>query len=103
MRSIRRFPRGRLVSPGFYHQKPACWEFCSFVRSNTISADVERRHLAGGAQAFKPASPNTDMIDLLVNYNEFWARLSEDIAAAERSVFVQTFAFEGDTVGKQLS
>ena len=43
------------------------------------------------------------MIDLLVNYNEFWARLSEDIAAAEQSVFVQTFAFEGDTVGKQLS
>src|SRR5260221_1412804 len=43
------------------------------------------------------------MIDLLVIYNEFWARLSEDIAAAEQSVFVQTFAFEGDTVGKQLS
>src|SRR5258708_10000806 len=43
------------------------------------------------------------MIDLLVNYNEFWARLSEDIAAAEQSVFVQTFAFEGDVVGKQLS
>ncbi len=43
------------------------------------------------------------MIDLLVNYNEFWARLSEDIAAAKQSVFVQTFAFEGDAVGKQLS
>jgi cardiolipin synthase len=43
------------------------------------------------------------MIDLLVNYNEFWARLSEDIAAAKQSVFVQTFAFEGDRVGKQLS
>ena len=43
------------------------------------------------------------MIDLLVNYHEFWTRLSEDIASAESSVFVQTFAFEGDSVGKQLS
>jgi len=43
------------------------------------------------------------MIELLVNYHEFWTRLSEDIRAARRSVFVQTFAFEGDTVGKQLS
>ncbi|MDX6575468.1 MAG: cardiolipin synthase [Blastocatellia bacterium] len=43
------------------------------------------------------------MIDLLVNYNEFWERLSEDLASAQRSVFVQTFAFEGDAVGKQLS
>lgn len=43
------------------------------------------------------------MIDLLVNYNEFWTRLSADIASAERSAFVQTFAFEGDSVGRQLS
>jgi cardiolipin synthase A/B len=43
------------------------------------------------------------MIDLLINYNEFWARLNEDIAAARQSVFVQTFALEGDSVGKQLS
>jgi len=43
------------------------------------------------------------MINLLVNYNEFWARLSEDIRLAQRSVFVQTFAFEGDAVGKELS
>jgi cardiolipin synthase len=43
------------------------------------------------------------MIDLLVNYNEFWKRLSEDLASAQRSVFVQTFAFEGDAVGKKLS
>ena len=41
--------------------------------------------------------------DLLVNYNEFWTRLSKDIASAQQSVFVQTFAFEGDAVGKQLS
>jgi cardiolipin synthase len=43
------------------------------------------------------------MIDLLVNYNEFWTRLSEDIRSARRSVFVQTFAFEGDAIGNQLS
>jgi cardiolipin synthase len=41
--------------------------------------------------------------DLLVNYGEFWTRLSADITRAEHSVFVQTFAFEGDAVGKQLS
>lgn len=41
--------------------------------------------------------------ELLVNFNEFWSRLSEDIAAARQSVFVQTFAFEGDSVGKKLS
>ena len=41
--------------------------------------------------------------DLLVDYDEFWTRLSEDIASARRSVFVQTFAFEGDVVGQQLS
>ena len=42
-------------------------------------------------------------IELLVNYHEFWTRLSEYIASAERSVFVQTFALEGDPVGKQLT
>jgi cardiolipin synthase A/B len=41
--------------------------------------------------------------ELLVNFSEFWGRLSKDIAAARRSVFVQTFALEGDAVGKQLS
>jgi cardiolipin synthase len=41
--------------------------------------------------------------ELLVNFNEFWMRLSADIASAQRSVFVQTFAFEGDTVGQKLS
>jgi cardiolipin synthase len=41
--------------------------------------------------------------ELLVDYNEFWARLSEDIALARQSIFVQTFAFEGDVVGKQLA
>lgn len=42
-------------------------------------------------------------VELLVNFREFWARLSEDIGLAQESVFVQTFAFEGDSVGKQLS
>lgn len=42
-------------------------------------------------------------IELLVNFNEFWSRLREDIARAQDSVFVQTFAFEGDFVGKQLA
>ena len=42
-------------------------------------------------------------IELLVNFNEFWSRLSQDIASAQQSVFVQTFAFEGDRVGKQLA
>jgi cardiolipin synthase len=41
--------------------------------------------------------------ELLVDFKEFWSRLSEDIRSAQRSVFVQTFAFEGDAVGKQLS
>jgi phosphatidylserine/phosphatidylglycerophosphate/cardiolipin synthase-like enzyme len=41
--------------------------------------------------------------ELLVNYGDFWTRLSEDIASARQSVFVQTFAFEGDVVGQQLA
>ncbi len=41
--------------------------------------------------------------ELLVNFNEFWTRLSADIASAQSSVFVQTFAFEGDSVGRKLS
>jgi cardiolipin synthase A/B len=41
--------------------------------------------------------------ELLVDFSEFWTRLSEDIRSARASVFVQTFAFEGDAVGKQLS
>ena len=42
-------------------------------------------------------------IELLVDFNQFWSRLNADIRSARRSVFVQTFAFEGDVVGKQLS
>lgn len=42
-------------------------------------------------------------IELLVDFKEFWTRLRADIARAQRSVFVQTFAFEGDRVGKDLA
>ena len=42
-------------------------------------------------------------IELLVNFDEFWSRLRADISGAHQSVFVQTFAFEGDSVGKQLA
>lgn len=41
--------------------------------------------------------------ELLVDFNEFWSRLSEDIHSARESVFVQTFALEGDSVGKKLA
>ena len=41
--------------------------------------------------------------ELLVDFGEFWSRLSEDIRSARHSVVVQTFAFEGDPAGKQLS
>ncbi len=42
-------------------------------------------------------------IELLIDFNQFWSRLGADIRSAQESVFVQTFAFEGDAVGKQLS
>ena len=42
-------------------------------------------------------------IELLVDFNQFWSQLSADIRSEQESVFVQTFAFEGDAVGKQLS
>lgn len=41
--------------------------------------------------------------ELLVNFNEFWSRLRADICAARESVFIQTFALEGDSIGKQLA
>lgn len=40
--------------------------------------------------------------ELLVNFDEFWKRLRADICAAKESVFLQTFALEGDSIGKQL-
>ncbi|HEY8205766.1 MAG TPA: phosphatidylserine/phosphatidylglycerophosphate/cardiolipin synthase family protein [Pyrinomonadaceae bacterium] len=42
-------------------------------------------------------------VELLVNFSEFWSRLREDISCAQQSVFLQTFAFEGDSIGNQLT
>jgi cardiolipin synthase len=42
-------------------------------------------------------------IELLIDSEEFWARLKADIAAARRRVYVQTLSFEGDTVGMKLA
>jgi len=42
-------------------------------------------------------------IELLIDFEEFWARLSEDIRSAQRSVYLQTFALEGDSVGRRLA
>jgi len=42
-------------------------------------------------------------IELLVNFNEFWSRLREDILSARNSVLIQTFALEGDRIGRQLA
>src|SRR5205807_1509771 len=42
-------------------------------------------------------------VELLVNFDEFWARFHQDIASANDSVFIQTFAFEGDSVGQRLT
>lgn len=42
-------------------------------------------------------------IELLVDFKEFWPRLSANIASARQSVLVQTFAFEGDSVGQNLA
>jgi cardiolipin synthase len=42
-------------------------------------------------------------IKILVDFDAFWASLAQDIRAAERQAFVQTFSFEGDRVGKMLA
>jgi cardiolipin synthase A/B len=42
-------------------------------------------------------------LELLVNFEQFWARLKDDLATAQSSVWIQTFAFEGDTVGQRLA
>ena len=42
-------------------------------------------------------------VEVLVNFKEFWPRLRQDIAAAKQSVWIQTFAFEGDSVGQELA
>jgi cardiolipin synthase len=40
---------------------------------------------------------------LLVDSNQFWTTLREDILSAQRSILVQTFSFEGDQTGKMLA
>ncbi|HJZ79783.1 MAG TPA: phosphatidylserine/phosphatidylglycerophosphate/cardiolipin synthase family protein [Pyrinomonadaceae bacterium] len=42
-------------------------------------------------------------IELLVDFREFWPKLRADIQAAQDSVWVQTFALEGDSVGRELA
>jgi len=42
-------------------------------------------------------------IELLVDFKEFWPRLRADLQTARQSVLVQTFAFEGDSVGQDLA
>ena len=42
-------------------------------------------------------------VELLVNFEEFWSRLREDLARARQAVFIQTFALEGDSVGQKLT
>jgi cardiolipin synthase len=42
-------------------------------------------------------------VELLVGAREFWTRLREDLRAAERSAYLQTFTFEGDRVGIGLA
>jgi cardiolipin synthase len=40
---------------------------------------------------------------ILVDSKEFWAQLSQDIQNAQKSIYIQTFSFEGDQVGKTLT
>jgi len=40
---------------------------------------------------------------ILIDFDEFWEQLSEDIRRAEQSVYVQTLACEGDSIGKLLA
>src|SRR5438105_4686791 len=37
------------------------------------------------------------------HFKKLWSRLREDIARAEDSIWIQTFAFEGDSVGQELA
>lgn len=41
--------------------------------------------------------------ELLVDFNQFWSRLRADILSARESVLIQTFALEGDCIGRQLA
>ena len=41
-------------------------------------------------------------IELLLDAEEFWARMCDDLSAAEWKAYIQTFTFEGDRVGVAL-
>ena len=43
------------------------------------------------------------VFELLVDSDQFWNRLKDDIASAEKNVYIQTLSFEGDSVGLKLS
>jgi len=43
------------------------------------------------------------IFELLIDSDRFWDRLKDDIAAAEKNVYVQTLSFEGDSAGLKLS
>ena len=75
----------------------------SVTRSNTISARRSTGILAGETQASGACFLMAMSIELLIDFNEFWSRLNEDIRLAQKSIFVQTFALEGDQVGQKLS
>lgn len=40
--------------------------------------------------------------EILIDFEEFWTRLSEDTRSAGTSIYVQTLACEGDSIGKLL-
>lgn len=42
-------------------------------------------------------------MQLLVDFNPFWAQLCADVRVAGEAVYVQTFSFEGDRVGQGLA
>src|SRR5580765_1769977 len=70
------------------------------IQSSPPGTPASCRWFAG----FRACASRLNMpTELLVNFDAFWTRLSEDIAPARSSVFVQTFAFEGDSVGQKLS
>ena len=43
------------------------------------------------------------LTEILIDFDEFWTRLREDIRTARQSILVQTLAFEGDAIGKLLA
>src|SRR5438552_3752556 len=42
-------------------------------------------------------------IELLVDFEAFWTALASDLSAAHDYAFVQTFSFEGDSIGRMLA